>query len=145
MLIKLNVIKQKDEMDLSERNKVSDTEKRRFNSSFEYYQTSGLTNENINNFVEIMSKNIKNVQIAKKDNKGYKLTDTLLEDREKMQEIKKEFKEVIIDIQEDETDNNFDELLLKLFETIKEPYTGTLDYSDLTGLVEKVHIQTEKN
>ena len=144
MLQKLNIIKKEEEIDLGQAGKVSETEKVRFNSTFEYYQTDGLTNENLENFISVMSKNISSVRIIDKNNKSQKLTKSLIEDEDKLRNIKDNFKEVLIGIQKNESNKDYDNLLKKLFEELNSTYSGKLDYNEKSGLVERIHIIGEK-
>lgn len=144
MLVNLNVIEEDKGLNLNEIGEVSEVEKTRFNSSFEFYKSEHLTADNIKGLISVMSKNITGVKLVNTDNSLYNLTSEIVNDDKKLSETIKNLKGVVITIQKKENDNLYSDLLTKLFEKLDEKYTVSLSYNSTSGLVDKVGIAIEE-
>lgn len=127
-----------------EEDKVTDIERNRFNSQFEFFENDNLSSDNIKELVMVAENNLKNIKVHLKDGTTEDLDiKKLEEDNQETSNYKKDINEIIISIEEDAKNENKKEDMLKFIEkNDSKTYSVSLEY-DEDGLVEMIKIKLQ--
>ena len=110
---------------------ISETERNRFNSNFEFYEGEEVSKENVLKLIEVAKNNLDDIKVTK-----YKEDEYL--DEEKTQPAVQEYSMLI------KRSSKNDEVANKFYNTIKDSdkdsYNIKIEYNQQTGLVESILI-----
>lgn len=140
MLQNLGIIK-KNSVEISNEVEVTDIERKRFNSQFEFFISEDLTDDNINDLIKTAENNLDDMKVLLKSGEIEDL------DVEKMQstEYKENVSEILISIKEDSTNQEKKENVMKFIEdNSSNKYTVSLEYDD-RGLVKLIRIKIQED
>lgn len=140
MLQNLGIIK-KNTVEISNEVEVTDIERKRFNSQFEFFISEDLTDDNINDLIKTAENNFDNMKVLLKSGEIEEL------DVEKIEftEYKENISEILISIKEDSTNEEKKENVLKFIEdNSNNKYTVSLEYDD-NGLVKLIRIKIQED
>ena len=143
ILQNLNVIK-KDTIQISDKATVTETEKVRFNSQFEFFASQNLTNDNIKDLISTAEDKLADVKVVLQNGQEEDLDITQLEGNSSRDYISS-IKEIDLKIKENQTNESKKQSLLKFLEKDSEKYDVTLEYNEQTGLVENIKITIKKD
>ncbi|MBQ2937540.1 MAG: hypothetical protein IJE05_01445 [Clostridia bacterium] len=144
MLQNLGIIK-KNSVQIPEENEVTDVERKRFNSQFEFFISEDLTKDNIKDLIKTLENNFDDMKVLLKNGEIEDL------DIEKMDSsysdsgnYKENISEILISIKEDSTNEEKKENVLKFIEdNSSDKYTVSLEYDD-DGLAKIIRIKIQK-
>jgi len=137
MLQNLKVVK-KQSVVIPEETEVSNVEKSRFNSQYEFYESEDLTTDNIVELVNLAEKDLKDVNILLKNGNDYDLGEVLTKNKEK------EVESISLSIKKDSNNSEEKSNLLKFLDKVSgQKFDVTLEY-DNSGLINAINI-TLKN
>lgn len=137
MLQNLKVVK-KQSVVIPEETEVSNVEKSRFNSQYEFYESEDLTTDNIVELVNLAEKDLKDVNILLKNGNDYDLGEVLTKNKEK------EVESISLSIKKDSNNSEEKSNLLKFLDKVSgQEFDVTLEY-DNSGLINAINI-TLKN
>lgn len=144
MFKKLGVIN--DTIELPEESQVTDIERRRFNSQFEFFVSEGLTTEHIKELMGVLENNFEDMKILTKDGNienldVNRLNSNSIEDTKYRENIS----EILIAIKEDSKNENKQKDTLTFFEkNNSNKYDVSIEY-DNNGLASIIRIKVQKN
>ena len=114
---------------------ISETERNRFNSNFEFYEGEEVSKENVLKLIEVAKNNLDDIKVTK-----YKEDEYL--DEEKTQPAVQEYSMLI------KRSSKNDEVANKFYNTIKDSdkdsYNIKIEYNQQTGLVESILISVNE-
>lgn len=145
MLQNLGIIK-KNTVEIPDKVEVTDIERKRFNSQFEFFISEDLTADNIKDLIKTAENNFDDMKILLKSGEIEDL------DIEKTNsnyngsfDYKKNISEILISIKEDSTNEDKKENVLKFVEdNSNNKYTVSLEYDD-NGLVKMIRIKIQED
>lgn len=145
MLQNLGIIK-KNTVEIPDKVEVTDIERKRFNSQFEFFISEDLTADNIKDLIKTAENNFDDMKILLKSGEIEDL------DIEKTNsnyngsfDYKKNISEILISIKEDSTNEDKKENVLKFVEdNSNNKYTVSLEYDD-NGLVKVIRIKIQED
>ena len=144
MLQNLNLV-EKNSIDISNSVDITETEKNRFNSQFEYFASQNLTTNDVKELINSFSENFEDMHIVLKSGEE---TDVDISELEKStsssSDYIKNIDEIDVEIKQNTTNDSKKENLQKLIEKINKNYDVSLEY-DNNGLVNKVKLKIRSN
>lgn len=147
MFQNLGILKQ-NAIDLPTNSEITDIERTRFNSKFEFFASSNLTKDNIKTLIKEVSNNFEDMKVLLKDGTIEELDLNRLQDSnsENVKKYKENIKEILVSIKEKSTNKEKEEDLLEYLEddNNKDTYTVSLEYDD-DKLVRIIRIKIEDN
>ena len=144
MLQNLGIIK-KNTVEIPEQAEVTDIERKRFNSQFEFFASEDLTDDNIKDLIKTVENNFDDMKVLLKSGEIEDLdTEKMNSNYNGSSEYKKSISEILISIKEDSTNEEKKESVLKFVENSSNKYTVTLEY-DEDGLVKMVRIKIQED
>lgn len=144
MLQNLNLLKN-NSIDISDNVDITETEKNRFNSQFEYFASQNLTTEDVNELINSFSDNFEDMYIVLKNGEETDVdTEQLDRNTSSSSDYIKNIDEIDVKIKQNTTNDNKKEKLQKLIEKINKKYDVSLEYGD-NGLVNKVKLKIKNN
>lgn len=143
MLQNLEVIG-KDSIQISENGEVTDTERKRFNSQFEFFASENLTSDNIKELISTAKNNLSDIKVALKNGEVQDLDIDKIDSSEDSEDYKKEILGIVFYIKPNSNnDNKVDNITKFIDEYVNnEKYTVTLEY-DSNGLVKTVNAKIQ--
>ena len=144
MLQNLNLLKN-NSIDISDNVDITETEKNRFNSQFEYFASQNLTTDDVNELINSFSDNFEDMYIVLKNGEETDVdTEQLGGNTSSSSDYIKNIDEIDIKIKQNTTNDSKKEKLQKLIEKINKKYDVSLEYND-NGLVNKVKLKIKNN
>lgn len=146
MFRNLGMIKQ-NTINLPTNSEITDIERTRFNSKFEFFASNNLTKDNIETLMQEVSNNFDDMKILLKDGTIEDLDLDKLQDSnsENAKKYKENISEILISIKEKSTNKEKEEDLLEyLDDNNTDTYTVSLEYDD-DKLVRIIRIKIEDN
>ena len=143
MLEKLGLI-QKSSIEIPDNGEVTDIERKRFNSQFDFFATENLTYENIVQLIETAKNNFEDMRILTKDNSIEELDEDKLNSQQESKEYKEKISELLIYIKQNSTNSERQEQILNYLENNKDnKYDVSINY-DEDGLARIIRIKIQK-
>ena len=145
MLQNLNILKNST-IEISDTTNVTETEKNRFNSQFEFFASQNLTTENIKELVNSFEDKFEDMYIILKSGEEQELDVSQIDINNSSltsSDYIKNIDEIDIKIKQNSTNENKKEDLLKLIEKVNKKYDVSLEYDD-NGLVNKVKLKIKE-
>ena len=144
MLQNLNLLRN-NSIDISDNVDITETEKNRFNSQFEYFASQNLTTDDVNELINSFSDNFEDMYIVLKNGEETDVdTEQLDRNTSSSSDYIKNIDEIDVKIKQNTTNDNKKEKLQKLIEKINKKYDVSLEYGD-NGLVNKVKLKIKNN
>lgn len=146
MFRNLGMMKQ-NTINLPSNSEITDIERTRFNSKFEFFASNNLTKDNIETLIQEVSNNFDDMKILLKDRTIEDLDLDKLNDRNSAdaKKYKENIAEILISIKEKSTNKEKEEDLLEyLDDNNTDTYTVSLEYDD-DKLVRIIRIKIEDN
>lgn len=144
MLQNLNLMGQ-NSIQISDNQTVTETEKNRFNSQFEYFASQNLTTDNVKELVNSFQENFEDMYIVLKSGEEQEVEISKLEgDSSAVSDYIKNIDEIDIKIKRNTTNDTKKKKLEILIEKINKKYDVSLEYDD-NGLVNKVKLKIKDN
>lgn len=144
MLENLNII-EKTSVQLPSNGEVTEIERKRFNSQFEFFVSEDLTSDNIAQLVSTTKNNFEDMKILTKDGNIEELDNEKLDSSQEAYEYKKNISEILIYIKQNTNNTQKQESLLKYIEDNKNnKYTVSIDY-DNNGLARVIRAKIQED
>lgn len=145
MLENLDII-EKTSVQLPINGEVTEIERKRFNSQFEFFVSENLTFDNIKQLVNTAKNNFEDMRILTKDGKVEELdTEKLDSSNKDASDYKKNISEILIYIKQNSNNTEKQESLLEFLDDNKNnKYTVSINYDD-NGLVRVVRAKIQEN
>lgn len=145
MLENLDII-EKTSVQLPINGEVTEIERKRFNSQFEFFVSENLTSDNIKQLVNTAKNNFEDMRILTKDGKVEELdTEKLDSSNKDASDYKKNISEILIYIKQNSNNTEKQESLLEFLDDNKNnKYTVSINYDD-NGLVRVVRAKIQEN
>ena len=125
-----------------EEGEVTDIQKQRFNAQFEFFESEGLSKDNITELLNISKKHLEDIKVALKTGEIEKIDIEKLESSEK-NEYLDSISEIIIYIKEDSKNEEVLSDTLDLLEDINEKFDVTIQYAN-NGLVNTIRAKIQE-
>lgn len=143
MLENLGLI-QKSSIEIPDNGEVTDIERKRFNSQFDFFATENLTYENIVQLVETAKNNFEDMRILTKDNSIEELDEDKLNSQQESKEYKENISELLIYIKQNSTNSERQEQILNYLENNRDnKYDVSINY-DEDGMARIIRIKIQK-
>ena len=144
MLQNLEII-QKSSVQLPDTVEVTDIERKRFNSQFEFFVSENLTTDNIKDLMKIVQGNLEDVNVLLKNGETETLdVNKLNSTNQDSNEYKKNISEILISVKQDSKNTEMQEGVSKFIEDYtNNEYTVSLEY-DNNGLVSVIKIKIQE-
>ena len=142
LLQDLNLTK-KGTIQISDKATVTETEKNRFNSQFEFFASENLTKDNIKELLNVTENDFKDMKIILNGQES-ELDTSKLEGNSSRDYINN-IEEIDLYIKENQTNENKKTDLLTFLEKSSKKYDVSLEYNEQTGLVEMIKIKIRKD
>lgn len=142
LLQDLNLTK-KGTIQISDKATVTETEKNRFNSQFEFFASENLTKDNIKELINVTENDFKDMKIILNGQES-ELDTSKLEGNSSRDYINN-IEEIDLYIKENQTNESKKEDLLTFLESSSKKYDVSLEYNEQTGLVEMIKIKIRKD
>ena len=144
MLQNLNVL-EKSSVELSNDGEVTDIERKRFNSQFEFFVSENLTSDNIKELLKTAENNFEDIKILTKSGEIEELDTEKLASSQESSEYKKNISEILIYIKQNSNNEEKQEDYLKFIEDNKNnKYTVSIEYDD-DGLVRIIRAKIQED
>lgn len=145
MLQNLEIIKQ-NSIQIPDEGEVTDIERKRFNSQFEFFASENLTTDNIKDLLEMIENNFEEMKVLLKSGEIEELDLEKLEmNSEESYEYKNNISEILISIKQNTKNEQKQKDVLNFVENNdNDKYTVSLEYDD-DGLVKVVRIKIQEN
>lgn len=133
-------------LELPNQTEVTETERRRFNSQFEFFVSEDLTTDNIKDLMQIVENNFSDMKVLLKDERIQNLEMQKIEgnDRE-VSEYKESISEILLLIKEDSKNEQKKEDTLKFLEHNKNnKYSVSIQYNG-DGLVQIIRVKIQED
>ena len=144
MLENLDII-EKTSVQLPINGEVTEIERKRFNSQFEFFVSEDLTYDNIAQLIKTAKNNFGDMKILTKDGKVEELDNEKLASSQEASEYKKNISEILIYIKQNSNNTEKQESLLDFIEDNKNnKYTVSINYDD-NGLAEVIRAKIQEN
>lgn len=145
MLQNLKIIKQ-NSVEIPNSEEVTDIERKRFNSQFEFFESENLTADNIKELMQIVQNNFNDMKVVLKTGEVEDLNlDLLNSNGEETNNYKKNISEIVISIKQNSQNEDKLNDMTEYLEIGKNyKYTVSLQYDD-NGLVDMVRIKVQEN
>ena len=128
---------------ISDKATVTETEKNRFNSQFEFFASENLTKDNIKELLNVTENDFKDMKIILNGQES-ELDTSKLEGNSSRDYINN-IEEIDLYIKENQTNENKKTDLLTFLEKSSKKYDVSLEYNEQTGLVEMIKIKIRKD
>ena len=128
---------------ISDKATVTETEKNRFNSQFEFFASENLTKDNIKELLNVTENDFKDMKIILNGQES-ELDTSKLEGNSSRDYINN-IEEIDLYIKENQTNENKKTDLLAFLEKSSKKYDVSLEYNEQTGLVEMIKIKIRKD
>lgn len=123
---------------------VTDIERTRFNSQFEFFASSNLTKDNIVTLTQTLSNNFDDMKILLKDGTIEDLNlNRLKANNDDAKQYEENISEILVSIKENSKNETKENEILEYLEDNNDTYTVSLEYDD-NGLVRIVRIKIEE-
>ena len=142
LLQDLNLTK-KGTIQISDKATVTETEKNRFNSQFEFFASENLTKDNIKELLNVTENDFEDMKIILNGQES-ELDTSKLEGNSSRDYINN-IEEIDLYIKENQTNENKKTDLLAFLEKSSKKYDVSLEYNEQTGLVEMIKIKIRKD
>lgn len=145
MLDNLDIIK-KTSVQLPINGEVTEIERKRFNSQFEFFVTEDLTSDNLKQLVNTAKNNFENMGILTKDGNVEELDlEKLASSDKEASDYKKNISEILIYVKQNSNNTEKQESLLEFLEDNKNyKYTVSINYDD-NGLVRVIRAKIQED
>lgn len=144
MLQNLNVL-EKSSVELSNDGEVTDIERKRFNSQFEFFVSENLTSDNIKELLKTAENNFEDIKILTKSGEIEELDTEKLASSQESSEYKKNISEILIYIKRNSNNEEKQEDYLKFIEDNKNnKYTVSIEYDD-DGLARIIRVKIQED
>lgn len=145
MLENLDII-EKTSVQLPINGEVTEIERKRFNSQFEFFVSENLTSDNIKQLVNTAKNNFEDMRILTKDGKVEELdTEKLASSNKDALDYKENISEILIYIKQNSNNTEKQESLLEFLDDNKNnEYTVSINYDD-NGLVRVVRAKIQED
>ena len=144
MLQNLNIIEKKP-IDLSNNGEVTDIEKKRFNSQFEFFVSEDLTTDNIKELLKTAENNLEDIKILTKDGEIQDLDTEKLKSSQDSSQYKMNISEILIFIKQNFNNEEKQKDILSFIEDNKNyEYTTSIEY-DNNGLTRVIRAKIQEN
>lgn len=143
MLQNLNVLG-KSSVELPDDGEVTDIERKRFNSQFEFFVSENLTSDNIKELLGTTEDNLEDIKILTKNGEVQELdTEKLADSSQEASEYKKSISEILIFIKQNSNNEERKEEFLDFVEDNKNnKYTVSIEYDD-SGLTRVIRAKIQ--
>lgn len=143
MLQKLEIIN-KSSVQLPSEGQVSEIERKRFNSQFEFFASEDLTKENITDLMKIVENNFEEMKILSKDGNIEEFDIDKCESPQESSEYIKNISEILIFIKENSRNERKKENVTKFLDkTSIDKYDVSIQYDD-NGLARLIRVKTQE-
>lgn len=145
MLQNLNII-EKESAEITNNGEVTEIEKKRFNSQFEFFVSENLTADNIEEILKTAENNLEDIKILTKDGEIEELdTEKLKSSSENSSQYKNSISEILIFIKQNSNNEEKKENILNFIEDNKNyEYTTSIEY-DNNGLTRVIRIKIQED
>lgn len=144
MLQNLNIIEKKS-VQIPENGEVTEIERKRFNSQFEFFVSKDLTADNIKELVETSKNNFDDMKILTKNGEIQELDIEKLSSSQNNFEYKKNISEILIYIKQNSNNIEKQENLIKFIDGNRNnKYTVSIDY-DANGLAKVIRAKIQED
>lgn len=144
MLQNLNIIEKKS-IDLSNNGEVTDIEKKRFNSQFEFFVSEDLTTDNIKELLKTAENNLEDIKILTKDGEIQDLDTEKLKSSQDSSQYKKSISEILIFIKQNSNNEEKQKDIMSFIEDNKNyEYTTSIEY-DNNGLTRVIRAKIQED
>ena len=141
MLENLGLTK-KTNIEISDIATVTETEKNRYNSQFEFFVSTNLTKDNIKDLLEVTKNNFSDAKFYTKDGQ---LIDIDIEkikgNNDESKEYKNNISELVIILKENSTNEDKQEKMLEFLNSNDTKYNVSIQYDKQNGLAQLVRIE----
>lgn len=143
MLQNLEII-DKNTIQISENNEVTDTERKRFNSQFEFFASENLTSDNIKELINTTENNLEDIKVLLKNGEIQDIDMDELNSSNNSSEYKKSISELLFYIKQNSNNKEKVSNALKYIENDDNKYNVSIEY-DNNGLAKiiRAKIQNE--
>ena len=143
MLQNLEII-DKNTIQISENNEVTDTERKRFNSQFEFFASENLTSDNIKELINTTENNLEDIKVLLKNGEIQDIDMDELNSSNDSSEYKKNISELLFYIKQNSNNKEKVSNALKYIENDDNKYNVSIEY-DNNGLAKiiRAKIQNE--
>ena len=145
MLENLGLTK-KTNIEISDIATVTETEKNRYNSQFEFFVSTNLTKDNIKDLLEVTKNNFSDAKFYTKDGQ---LIDIDIEkikgNNDESKEYKNNISELVIILKENSTNEDKQEKMLEFLNSNDTKYNVSIQYDKQNGLAQLVRIELQEN
>lgn len=143
MLQNLEII-DKNTIQISENNEVTDTERKRFNSQFEFFASENLTSDNIKELINTTENNLEDIKVLLKNGEIQDIDMDELNSSNNSSEYKKNISELLFYIKQNSNNKEKASNALKYIENDDNKYNVSIEY-DNNGLAKiiRAKIQNE--
>ena len=140
---KLDIIK-KEKVDQPVGGQISDIEKKRFNSQFEFFESQGLSSDNVTDLIQAVTDNIQDIKIQLKDGSIEDINIDKLESNKQSKDYINSISAIVIYVKKDTTNKEKIEQSSTLIEKLKNSkFDVSLEY-DGNELVKTVFVKIEE-
>ena len=145
MLQNVNVLG-KSSVELPDDGEVTDIERKRFNSQFEFFVSENLTSDNIGELLGTAEDNLEDIKILTKDGEVQELnTEKLDSSSQEASEYKKSISEILIFIKQNSNNEEKKEEILNFVQDNKNnKYTVSIEYDD-SGLTRVIRAKIQED
>lgn len=143
MLQNLEII-DKNTIQISENNEVTDTERKRFNSQFEFFASENLTSDNIKELINTTENNLEDIKVLLKNGEIQDIDMDELDSSNNSSDYKKSISELLFYIKQNSNNKEKVSNALKYIENDDNKYNVSIEY-DNNGLAKiiRTKIQNE--
>lgn len=144
MLQNLGIIN-KSSVQLPSEGGVTDIQRKRFNSQFEFFVSEDLTKDNIKELMQVVQNNFEDMKVLLKDDKIEDLDIDTLNDYQQSSEYKDNISEILIFVKQNSTnDSKIEDTLEFVEDNNVDKYSSSIEY-DNDGLVRVIRIKIHQN
>lgn len=144
MLQNLNIIEKKS-IDLSNNGEVTEIEKKRFNSQFEFFVSENLTTDNVKELLKTAENNLEDIKILTKDGEIQDLDTEKLKSSQDSSQYKKSISEILIFIKQNSNNEEKQKDIMSFIEDNKNyEYTTSIEY-DNNGLTRVIRAKIQED
>lgn len=145
MLQNLNILAKNSSIELSTDGQVTDIERNRFNSQFEFFVSENLTSDNIKELLETTENNSEDIKILTKNGEIEDLDTEKLASSEDASEYKENISEILIYIKQNSNNEEKQEETLNFIEdNTNNKYTVSIEYDD-DGLASIIRVKIQED
>ena len=136
----------KSSVEISDSGEVTDIERKRFNSQFEFFVSENLTSDNIKELLNTVENNFEDMRILTKSGEIEQLDTEKLEDSsQEASEYKENISEILIYVKQNSNNEEKKEETLNFIEDNKDnKYTVSIEY-DENGLARVIRVKIQED